>query len=69
MNGISNRFFLDTNTVVNILRGHSIHQVVDNKILRTSFIVELECLSKSDLSQAEIALIQEFFNEETIVHE
>lgn len=69
MSGISSRFFLDTNTVVNLLQGHAIHKVLEGKILHTSFMVELECLSKPDMKTSEVKLIQDFFDDEVIVHD
>jgi predicted nucleic acid-binding protein len=69
MSGINSRFFLDTNTVVNILQGHSVGNVLEGKLLHTSFMVELECLSKPGMAASEARLIQKFFDEEVIVHE
>lgn len=68
MSGINSRFFLDTNTVVNLLQGHPIGNILEGKLLHTSFMVELECLSKPGMKASEIKLIQKFFDEEVIVH-
>ena len=49
MSGISSRFFLDTNTIINLLEGHLVLQsALEGKALHTSFMVELECLSSLD---------------------